>query len=318
MQRLDTGEPLSSVLSQVRLLANMTGDMLKVALMDMLIYGLDNIPDQSKPFTGAYKVAGTLYTKLFAIEDVSKLDINVIVRDPWSERIPEKEKVVILSVSDMENLSPPLTPRPGDSYDLANGIFQHRAYFDTVKSILVRLRAFIYDYVSNIWLESVREQERIKLLGSDYRLITDKLDTLETPVGGELIAAVDNLRSTNPANWNACALMCRNVVLKLAKMLWTVSGQTYVTVGGEELQVSGNKEKNRLLAYIDAYYRQVDHTKQSILNEAKDLVHPVYNIGSKGKQQVRHEEAQKLVIDTFRLVDLLDRATELKPIDRLP
>lgn len=318
MTRLDNGEPLSSVLSQVRLLMGMTGNSTTVALMDILIHGLTNVPYQAKPFTDeAYKKAGIEYMKLCSMEDVSKLDIDEIIKEPWPDRIPVKTHIITISVYEMENLSPPLAPELGDSPRVSNLKLQSERYFNRAKSILVTLRGVIYDHVSSIWIESIRDKDRIDLLGPDYRFITDKLDTLETPVGGELLAAVDNLRSTNPANWDASALLCRNVVIKLAKILWKVTEQTYVMTSGERLEVSKKKEKNILLAYIDAFSKKVTPDKQSILDEAKGLVHPIYNRGSKGKHRVRREEAQALVVDTFNFVDLLDKATELKPIDTL-
>jgi len=78
------------------------------------------------------------------------------------------------------------------------------------------------------------------------------------------------------------------------------------------------KEKNRLLAYIDAHLKKATAGKQALLDEARDLVIPIYNKGSKGKKRIRHAEAQTLVVDTFHLVDLLSGATELKRIDALP
>ncbi len=322
VKRLDSNQPLSSALSQVRLLANMTGDTLKIALIDILTHGLLNVPYQGIPFTDpTYKAAGLLHMKLCSMEDTTKLDINEIVdemkKEHRSEKIPIKNQVIILSVYEMENhpAAPPM--RPWSNYEMTNLIFQVAAAHDRIKSILITLRAYIYDYVSKIWIESTREKDRIDLLGPDYRFITDKLDTLETPVGDELLAAVDNLRSTNPASWDASALLCRNVVIKLAKILWKVTEQTYVMTNGETLEVSKKKEKNILLAYIDAFPKKVTPDKQSMLDEAKGLVHPIYDIGSKGKHLVRREEAQTLLVNTFNFVDLLDKATELEPINTL-
>lgn len=316
--RLDNGEPLSSVLSQVRLLMGLTGNSVMVALMDMLIHGLTNVPYQGIPFTDrAYKEAGIMHMKLCGMEDVSKLDIDEIIREPWPDRIPAKDHTITISVYEMENLDPPLKPELGDSSRILNLKLQNERYFKTAKSILVTLRAFIYDHVSAIWVNSIKEKDRIDLLGPDYRLITEKLDTFETPVGGELLAAVDNLSSNNPASWNACALICRNVILKLAKILWKVPTQKYITQSGNTLNVSKDKEKNMLFAYIDANSKKTTPDKQALLDEANKLVAPIYDKGSKGKQQIRHNEAQALVVDTFHLIELLNNATELKPIDKL-
>ncbi len=314
--RLDNGEPLSSVLSQVRLLMSLTGKPVMVALMDMLIHGLTNVPYQGIPFTDkAYKEAGIMHMKLCGMEDVSKLDIDKIIREPWPDRIPKKDHIITISVHEMENLEPPLKPELGDSPRIANLKLQGERYYKRAKSILVTLRACVYDHVSAIWVESAREKDRIGLLGPDYRLVTDKLDILETPVGDELLAAVDNLSSTNPAKWNASALLCRNIILKLGRGLWKVPGHNYTTRNGKPLDVSNDKEKNMLLAYIDT---QTTPDKQALLEEANGLVKSIYGKGSGGKRQIHHNEAQTLVVDTFRLVELLNNATELKAVNTLP
>lgn len=319
MEQLEGNQPLSSVLSQVRLLANMMGDMVKVALTDILIHGLTNVPYQGKPFTDeAYKKAGIQHMKLCSIEDLSKLDINEIVNAPWRERMPVKDQTIVLSVYEMENHPPAPAISPSDSEDMANLKLQLDAFHNRVKSILTTLRACIYDYVSGIWLTSTREKDRIALLGPDYRFMIDKLDALHTSVGGDLLASVDALSFSNPDSWKLCALGCRNVVIKLGETLWNVPGRNYQTRSGEVLDVSMDKEKNRLLAYIDAYSKEIAPGKQAPLDEARGLVISIYNRGSKGKKQIRHAEAQTLVVDTFHLVDLLNGATGLKRIDALP
>lgn len=322
IERLDGGEPLSNVLSQVRLTANMRDDMVMVALVDILTHGLLNLPYQGKPFTDpVYKEAGLIHMKLCSVEDIKKLnideEIDKLMKESQDENIPVKNQVITLSVYEMENQPPAPPLRPWDRQEFANLIFQTNIFQDRIKSILVRLRAYIYDYVSKIWIEATREKDRIDLLGPDYRLITDRLDALETPVGGELLAAIDNLASSNPAHWNACALICRNVVIKLGTILWRVPGDTYETRSGKILEVSPNKEKNRLYAYMDACYDKVGADKQTLLNKAKELVKPIYNKGSKGKKEIHHSEAQTLVVDTFHFIDLLNESTGLEPINTL-
>lgn len=315
IERLDKSEALSNVLSQVRLLMSIKGDPVMVALMDILIHGLTNLPYQGKPFTDhAYKDAGIIHMKLCAIEDVSQIDMDGVIDRRWRDEIPIKDHTITLSVYQMENLEPPIQPQIGDSTEVLNMILQDEAYCKRVQQVLVQLRAVVYDKVSEVWIEAVREKERIGLLGPDYRFIIDKLNTIETPVGDELLAAIDNLQSMNPAKWDACALVCRNVILRLAKILWKVEEPIYITEDGTELVVAGEKEKNRLLAYIDVYIRKASPEGRQMLATARSLVHTVYNRGSKGKQRIRHEEAQNLVVDTVHLVDLLNISTELVPV----
>jgi len=56
---------------------------------------------------------------------------------------------------------------------------------------------------------------------------------------------------------------------------------------------------------------------QELLNEAGGLISSIYSKGSKGKKSIPLSEAQKLVVDTFRLVSLLLQVTDLTPIDSL-
>ena len=318
LRRLDGDECLSSVLPQVGSLLIMQRDTMGAALIDILVHGLTKLPYQGVPFTDpAYKQAGLIHSNLCAMEDVSKIDLDEVLNDPWVERIPNRDTVVVLSVFEMENVKPAPTAGSRGSPEMTNQILQLQVYHDRVKSILSSLRGFVYRKVSRLWIQLTREKDRIDLLGMEYRFVTDRLNVVETAVGDELLAAVDNLRSTNPASWNACALVCRNVVLKLAKILWKPHVETYVTVDGEQLQVSGDREKNMLLSYIDVYCRQGTPDDEAA-DEARALVHSIYGEGSKGKHQIRREEAKRLVVDTFRLVELLDAATELTPVLTLP
>ena len=319
VKRLDSGENLSSVLSQVRLLMNLTGNQIMVAQVDILIHGLTNIPYQPIPFSNpTYIEAGIIHMKIWGLEDFSKISINEILKNPWPDQIPKKTLVLAKSVYEIENLDAPVDFTEQDSEYTLNSKLQHKRIYERSKSILLSLRSYIYDHVSNIWIESVREKDRIDLLGLDYRLVIDKLDALETPVGSELKAAIDNLSSDNAANWNACALVCRNVILKLAKILWKIDKNQYVTESGITLEVTKEKEKNILHAYIDIHRRKTLDYRKDLLNKADSLVVEIYEKGSKGKQQIRHDEAQKLVTDTFQLIDILNQTTELVPVDKMP
>jgi hypothetical protein len=178
--------------------------------------------------------------------------------------------------------------------------------------VLIQLRAVIYDCVSTTWNEAIVEKNRIELLGVDYRSVTDRLGTLKTPVGGILLAAVDNLSTNSPEKWSLSALACRNVIITLSE-LWKDTSDIYITKSGEELQLKGDKEKNRLFAYIDTWSRKVSPEQVSKLEEARSLIIDIYRRGSKGKRVIQHSEARDLVVITFRLVDLLTQVTDLQP-----
>jgi len=67
--------------------------------------------------------------------------------------------------------------------------------------ILAVVRSAVQQYVSKVWLDAVQRKDNIALVGLDYQIVLANLDALETGVGQELMAALDNLRNQNPANW---------------------------------------------------------------------------------------------------------------------
>jgi hypothetical protein len=312
LHRLDKGELLSNVLPQAQLLMNISGDSIQTALMELFIYGLDKAPSQGNSHISLeYKEAVVIYCKLCSIEDIRNLDYDQILREPFLATNHDRDHVVTISVYSMENLVKIDKPAYFSSDELANRYFQNCVYQDRAKKILSSLRSYVYTQVGDIWNKSVKEKVSITLLGPNYKLIVTNLSSLNTTVGNELLASIDNVFSDNPAKWSLSALGCRQVIIKLASLLWNSTVSTYATKEGKTLEVGKEKEKNRLLAYIDHFSRSSDIENQNILEEAARLVQPIYNESSKAKNYIRKETAQSLLVDTFHFVDLLDQATHL-------
>jgi hypothetical protein len=199
---------------------------------------------------------------------------------------------------------------PVTDWDLRLGVM-HSEH----ERILGSVRAYLYQYMDKIWSWALQERDNLGLLGPDYRIVVHSLDALETGVGQELVAALANLGRENPANWCAAGLLCRNVVMKLGRTLWQAPGETWDSqLHGRALQISGDKELNRLRAWLDYHYRRSDEETRDRLKELDDLATGIYQRGSKGKRALRHGEAQQLVVDTFELVKALDDVTGLEPV----
>lgn len=162
-----------------------------------------------------------------------------------------------------------------------------------------------------MWAPSLplNDQELEILFGQHYSFINGKLHVLDTAVGNQLLAAINDIVSNNPAQWCLCALGCRNVVLSLGTILWKVSieevpNSMYQPASGEPIKVRSNCEKNKLLAYIDQWGIRKPDSKR-MLEDAKVLVRRVYNQGSSGKSQISRNKTQQLLRDTFEMIDLL-------------
>jgi len=88
----------------------------------------------------------------------------------------------------------------------------------------------------------------------------------------------------------------------------------YCGVLGTELDLKGERELNKLTAYVDRFFCATgDETLRPEVEALLALAKDVYGRGSAGKQQVRKHAAQQLVVDTFDLVARLHSLTELQP-----
>ena len=231
--------------------------------------------------------------------------------------LPNRDAVAYQSIGELEQSIEawkPLEQFAGHSIN-ANLTFRHYIVHDEQQRVLERARAYLHRFVSDVLIWAEAEKENQELLGRDYRIVIDSLDALETGVGQELLAALDNLRSNNPANWALSALGCRNVILKLGRTLFITDAETYYSaLASCSLDLKGEMEKNRLCAFIDQHFRKSDNESQREFIELDEIARRIYGKGSQGKSAVRHSEAQQLMVDTFNLVSRLERLTGLEPI----
>jgi len=85
-----------------------------------------------------------------------------------------------------------------------------------------------------------------------------------------------------------------------------------------ELDLVGEREKNRLYAYIDSHYKRTEQQEhKDTLKQLHGMIWGIYDRGSKAKRSIRHEEAKDTVVHTFEFVNQLDKITELKPLEAI-
>lgn len=315
LDELQSQKRLSDILPQIRLLAEMTGDNVHVAWVDCEIYGVEHVPK-----TTPRNIAGMeIFADLHKIPDISTIDISDLIRNAFNgDRLPKHDRIAPQSVRQLEEREFLEVPGPPRDADLSRIHYQSRIFDLEAARIVQNVRSYAHQYVGGVWQYYVTEKENQSLLGPDYRIVVDNLDGLQTGVGQELMAAFANLRSENPANWKLAALGCRNVIIKLGDSLWKVPCTKYFSeLDNKELDLVGEKEKNRLYAYIDYHHKRVEGQDKDTLKQLHGKVWGIYDMGSKGKRAIRHEEAKTAIVDTFELVGNLDAITELKPLEEI-
>lgn len=323
LNRLQSEERLSHILPQIRLLAEMNGHNAHVAWVDFEIYGMLHTPFAKIPFEEQDdKLGGLLFAELHEMPDIGAMDYENVIEDAFKQpNLSDLTKNKWSNLSSIESLEEAKyeEPRnPPNTRDAALIEFRARIFSREAAKVVHRVRAYAHQYVGKVWQNTLQEKENQYLLGLDYKIVINNLDALETGVGQELIAALQNLWSENPANWKLAALGCRNIIIKLGDSLWKVPCTKYWSeLDNKELDLVGEKEKNRLYAYIDYYHRRVEVQDKDTLKQLHVKVWPIYDIGSKGKREIRHEEARTIIIDTFEFVGKLDDITKLEPLEEI-
>lgn len=323
LDRLERGDRLSQILPQARLVARLVGDWRHIHWLDFEIYGAANVPGQKRPLQTAEERNGfKIFWDLHAVKDPRSITVDDVISKWRSRADPDEEKDALIpgSIPGIERLIE--TYREPDEYlkvARPDESLQLITYHADDVNMLQRVRDCVHRFISDIWISKSEEKENIEIIGSDYRLVIDNLDALDTGVGQELVSALGLLRSDNPADWSAAALVCRNVILQLGRTLFPSEEETYESqLLGKSLDLKGEREKNRLTAFVDWHWRQAEAGVKKKLEQLSSLLDRVYSKGSQGKQRLRHAEAQQLVVDTFDLVSSLDALTELEPVKAEP
>ena len=318
LEKLRSGCALSIVLSDVSLLARLCGDKMMECLMSRMTYGAmdaDRIGCRTRDKND--EAAHLLYGEIFKVSDARALNFDHIGD---KRRLPQKDSVLTGSVFMLEGIESPKEPSLHPSNQQASirriDLFATGKFaYDETQRVLNNARNYVHKWVAEAWEDANRNLEALELLGPDYRFVLDSLSALDTKVGDILKAVVDHLRSNNPEHWKLAVLGCRNCLIKLSDILWRVDQPTYhSTLDGKTLETKRDREKNRLLAYTDVRHKSLSDNDKASLREARDLIHPIYDEGSKGKRFMTMQGARKVVRDTFHLCHLLYQTTNFEPV----
>ena len=318
LARLDSGAGLSALLPQAKAVVDEDGGSPEQSFwLELEIFGLAGGPFTGPPFTEpAQKAGGLLYTRLHSAR---------ISTEPARDELEflKKDKVFHESINEIERQ----LEEWGATREVVSQEYLNQDQLKALsygvelnkqrERVLSDVRSQVYEFVARLRRNANRELENMALLGPDYRVVLDSLDALSTDFRQELVAALEYLSSPNPAAWSGAGLLCRNVVLALGKTLFTVEAENYESaLDGKTLNLKGQKELNRLLAFIDYHWRKAPQENQPLLKGMGTLAVGIYHRGSAGKEKgkVRRGQAQQLVVDAFELVAGLNKLVGLEPV----
>jgi len=194
LDRLEQGEKLSSMLSQARVVAELSGDRRHVHWLDFEIYGVGNVPSQKTPLQTAEERAGfEIFWDLHAVKDPRSLTVDQVL-ESWTRRADPDDRKDSLDPSSVAGLERTIATwtEPDEYFRVSrpDTALQMIANYSNKVDSLQRARDYLHRFVSDVWISAKQERDNIELLGPDYRLIVDDLNALGTGVGNELLSAL--------------------------------------------------------------------------------------------------------------------------------
>jgi len=170
------------------------------------------------------------------------------------------------------------------------------------------LRGNYYDYALTIY-NQLAFAGQVEELFRNYRAEVDKSLAATIPESIQRFKTVyDSLKSNEPESWSQAVLTCRRLIKGLADELYKHPiDQPFTTKSGKKLDVSGDKYKNRLFAFIDekekssTKLRLTISTIDYIVSYVEDL-NELINKGIHDESPLTYEEARMAVIHTYLLM----------------
>jgi len=197
-------------------------------------------------------------------------------RNYWTASVSEIEAEIQTNLIALEKLQPPSQFTPAiskssyqSSYtgptssefvvekyqDVLNAIGHIKKTISEViknyRSILSKIKNGVYNYVLNINLQ-LRFETVTESIFQNTKVVVDKMLAAVCPDAmKKFVAAYNRLYSDNPEEWSQAMSSCRNIMKEFADHVFPAQKENYRKKNGEELVVSDDKYKNRLLAFID-------------------------------------------------------------------
>ncbi len=250
----------------------------------------------------------------------------------WISSVSEIETDIQTNLIALENLRPPAQFTPAISkssfesmytgptsseyvvekyQDVLNALSQKRyAISELIKnyrSLLSKIKNSVYNYVLNINLQLRFESVTESIFQNTKVIVDKKLAEISPGAMKKFVAAYNRLTSENPEEWSQAMSSCRNVLKEFADHVFPAQKEHYKKKNGEELVVSDDKYKNRLLAFIDMS-TSGDKSKflASRMADLEIRIHTLNDLLSKGTHVgLELQDVRICVLDAYLLLGSL-------------
>jgi len=177
----------------------------------------------------------------------------------------------------------------------------------TYRSLLSKIKNNVYNYILNINLQLRFESVTESIFQETKVSVDKKLAEICPGAMKKFVAAYNRLDSDNPEEWSQAMSSCRNVLKEFADYVFPPQKGHYKKRNGDDLVVSDDKYKNRLLAFIDK--NAVGDKNKFLSSRISDLevrIHILNDLLSKGTHVgLDLQDVKICVLDTYLLIGSL-------------
>jgi hypothetical protein len=329
LSNFETDEtPFEKILLKCKRLARLRDDIdaLKWFTLELFGFREENMPlgISEADFTKSLQLSG----RSFYLKDPPKKEIGFKY---WTSSVTEIEATIETNLIALQNLKPPeqftpaitrtsydsmhLGPTSNESVvekyqDVLNSLnvsmAAHLRTIQSEKGVLSKIKNNIYSYVMKInqqlkfenITESVFQKTKENVDKMLFRICPDAMKNF--------LAAYGRLESNNPAEWSQALSSCRNVLKDFADYVFPAQKEQYELCSGEKLDVTDDKYKNRLLAFIDG--KSTGNKGRLLKARFSDLssrirsLHDLLSQGTHDEKDITLLDVNICVIDTYLLI----------------
>jgi hypothetical protein len=247
--------------------------------------------------------------------------------------VPEIEAMIQTALITLENLKPPSQYTPAVSKSAFTGMYtgptshqyvietygQVLAAFDQRKTaisetvsdgraLLSKIRNAVYTYVMSVNLQLRFENASESVFQETKERVDKALSKVCPSAMKRFVVAYERLKSSSPEEWSQALSSCRNILKDFANSVFPAQKEKYKKRDGTELDVTDDKYKNRLLAFLDRELKG-GNRKDLLSARAADVesrIHALNAILSQGTHgDIGFVDVNICVLDTYLLLGSL-------------
>ncbi len=169
------------------------------------------------------------------------------------------------------------------------------------RSVLDKIKTSVFEYVLSVYYQLKFGNVAESIFEENRKRVDDKLAKI-CPTGvKELVAAYENLQSSNESDWSNTANSCRRMLKELANAIFPPREET----DSKGIKLTEDAYINRLVAFVEqnsqsAKYRMIVGSQLSYLGDRLDAVNESASKGIHGI--IAKQDASRLLIYTYLIV----------------